>query len=101
VYVRVPDQRTLLFGSETIDLVAVEQLVSRAQVRAIGQALAYVAELVASEAVEVSDALDAVEAAIREGGLDALEPWLVGDLAEFRRFELAATLNRLRALQVQ
>jgi len=34
-------------------------------------------------------------------GLDALEPWLVGDLAAFRRFELAAALNRLRALRVE
>ncbi len=101
VYVRVPDERTLLFGPETIDLVAVEQLVSRAQVRAIGQALAYVADLVASKALEVPDALDAVESAIREGGLDALEPWLVGDLAEFRRFELAAALNRMRALRAE
>lgn len=100
-YVRVPDGRTLLFGRETIDLAGIEQLASRAQVRAIGQALVYAARLLAEQPMAVPEVLDAVEAAVRDGGLDALEPWLVGDLAAFRRFELAATLNRLRALRVE
>jgi predicted ABC-class ATPase len=100
-YVRVPDRRTLLFGRDTIDLAGVEQLVSRAQVRAIGQALVYIARLSADRPLTVPEALDAAETAMREGGLDALEPRLVGDLAGFRRFELAATLNRLRSLCVE
>ena len=33
-------------------------------------------------------------------GLDALDRRSVGDLARFRRYELAAALNRLRTLQV-
>jgi hypothetical protein len=32
--------------------------------------------------------------------LDALDERLVGDLAAFRRFEVAAALNRLRSLRV-
>jgi len=99
-YVRVPDERTLLFGEATIDLAAVEQLVSRAQTRAIGRAMAFLAERLASRDLAVPEALDLVEAAVAEGGLDALEPWQVGDLAGFRRYELAATLNRLRGLRV-
>ena len=99
-YVRVPDDRTLLFGDETIDLVAVEQLASRAQTRAIGRALALLAGRLAEEDLTVPEALDVVEGAVAEGGLDALEPWQVGDLAAFRRFELAAALNRLRGLRV-
>jgi predicted ABC-class ATPase len=100
-YVRVPDDRTLIFGEATIDLVAVEQLASRAQTRAIGQALAYLAEVLRTQGATVPEALDAVEAALAEGGLDALEPRKVGDLAAFRRFELAAALNRLRGLRVE
>jgi predicted ABC-class ATPase len=99
-YVRVPDDRTLLFGEETIDLVAVEQLASRAQTRAIGHALAFLAGRLAKHGATVPEALDQVEAAVAEGGLDALGPWKVGDLAAFRRFELAAALNRLRGLRV-
>lgn len=100
-YVKVPDDRTLQFGRDTIDLVSVEQLASRAQLRAIGRALLYVAQLLADRSSSVPELLDAVQSAVDEQGLDALEPWLVGDLAAFRRFELAATLNRLRSLRVE
>lgn len=100
-YVKVPDDRTLLFGEETIDLVGVEQLVSRAQIRAIGRALARLAALTDRGPLALPEALDAVAAAIVEEGLDALDDRHVGDLAAFRRFELAATLNRLRSLRVE
>jgi len=100
-YVRVPDDRTLLFGKQTIDVAAVEQLASRAQLRAIGQALAFVAGLLEERGHSIPDLLDSVEAAVAAGGLDALQPWLVGDLSSFRRYELAAALNRLRDLRVE
>lgn len=100
-YVRVPDDRTLLFGTETIDLVAVEQLASRAQTRAIGQALTYLSARLRERESTVGDALDDVEAAVAGGGLDALDARHVGDLAAFRRYELAAALNRLRTLRVE
>ena len=109
-YVRVPDDRTLIFGSETIDLAGVEQIASRAQMRAIGQGLVLLAERVLKEgsadgdnpaSVDVASALDIVDALLERGGLDLLDPRRVGDLAEFRRFELAAALNRLRTLRVE
>jgi hypothetical protein len=37
---------------------------------------------------------------IQANGLDILTEFPQGDLALFRRFELAAALNRLRTLQV-
>ncbi len=49
----------------------------------------------------LASALDAVEILLRQDGLDVLEPRKVGNLAEFRRFELAAALNRLRTLKVE
>jgi predicted ABC-class ATPase len=100
-YVKVPDDRTLLFGQETIDLVGIEQLASRAQIRAIGRGLVLIAELVREEGVELPEALDAVSSSVASRGLDALDDRLFGDLAAFRRFELAATLNRLRSLCVE
>jgi len=109
--VRVPDDRTLIFGEETIDLAGVEQIASRAQMRAIGQGLVLLAERVLAEgsaevsspeggAVDIAGALDAVDSMLEEGGLDALDSRRVGDLAQFRRFELAAVLNRLRTLRI-
>jgi len=99
-YVRVPDDKTLLFGQETIDLAAVEQLASRAQTRAIGQAMALLARSVLARAQTLSEALDELERTVDEGGLDALDDRAVGDLAAFRRFEVAAAMNRLRSLRV-
>lgn len=107
----VPDDRTLFFGDETIDLTGVEQVASRPQMRAIGQGLVLLAERVlaggsaevgnpAGGLVDVTGALDVVDSMLDEGVLDALDSRRVGDLAQFRRFELAAALNRLRMLRV-
>jgi len=101
VSVRVPDLSTLLFGEDEVDLSAVEQLVARGQVKAIGQALALARERLMGEGATLPDILDAVEKIVAEGGLDSLDCHHPGDLAGFRRFELAAALNRLRSLRVQ
>jgi predicted ABC-class ATPase len=100
VYVRVPDDRTLLFGEDTVDLVAVEQLVGRAQTRAVGMAMAYLAERILGDGVTLPEAMDRLHAVLVDEGLDALDERRVGDLAGFRRFELAAAVNRLRSLRV-
>jgi hypothetical protein len=55
----------------------------------------------APEGEELPTLLDRVEHLLEEHGLDGLDPGrLHGDLARFRRFELAATVNRLRTLAV-
>ncbi|MBW3535973.1 MAG: hypothetical protein KY453_12295, partial [Gemmatimonadetes bacterium] len=94
--------RTLLFGTETIDLSAVEQIVSGAQMRAVGQALVLARERFMDGERTVSAILDGVMEAVEREGLDVLD-WREkpGDLALFRRFELAAALNRLRTLRVR
>jgi len=100
VSIRVPDTATLLFGEEEVDLSAVEQLVARGQVTAIGQALALARQHIMGEGTTLPDMLGAVEKIVAEGGLDALDSHHPGDLAGFRRFELGAALNRLRSLRV-
>ena len=99
--VKVPDDRTLLLGSETIDLAAVEQLAHRAQTRAIGMALAWAVRALPDDVNGVPELLDAVERVAAEEGLDVFTEWPMGDVAHFRRFELAAAMNRLRALRVE
>ncbi|MCS7222109.1 MAG: ABC-ATPase domain-containing protein [Anaerolineae bacterium] len=93
--------KTILFGREEIDLSAVEQLVDDSQVRAIAQALYYARERYIDGRRTLAEVLDAVMADIERGGLDVLDPRQMGDYAWFRRFELAAALNRLRTLQVK
>lgn len=99
-HVRVPDDRTLLFGEGTVDLVAVEQLASRAQTRAVGQALVLLGSRLLARTRSLPEALDALDALVAAEGLDALDGRRVGDLAAFRRHEVAAALNRLRGLRV-
>jgi predicted ABC-class ATPase len=90
---------TLLFGTQEIDLSAMEQLVHPGQLRALGAALLHVRRL-ADGRRTVAEILDQVEEALRAGGLDCLVERTVGTLCGFRRFELAAALNRLRTLRV-
>lgn len=101
-------QDELTLGSEHIDLSAVEQLVETPQVRAIAQAIVYAQKHYFDGQLPLGAALDCVMADIRQGGLDMLspeidsrEPYLLGNLAEFRQLELAAVINRLRSLKVR
>ena len=95
--IRGPTQITL--GREELDLSGIEQIVSRAQLRAIGKALLLAWRDHMDGHRSLEEILDSVEARVRADGLDALDPGRMGNLAEFRRFELAAALNRIRTLR--
>ena len=101
VHVKTRDLRTVLFGRETIDLAAVEQIVSPSQTRALSAALLYARQHYVDGHRSLRKILDLVMRDIAEYGLDVLDLRLVGDHALFRPLELAATLNRLRSLQVR
>lgn len=88
------------FGTQDVDLSALEQLVCRAQSRAIGDALVMAQRRFMNGTESTAEILDQVMGVIENEGLDALDPRRVGDLAVFRRFELVAALNRLRSLQI-
>lgn len=98
--VRTRGDHRVLFGRETIDLSGVEQLVDGSQTRAIARALLYARTRYIDGRRSLADVLDAVEDDLGERGLDALDDRCLGDLARFRRQELAAAINRLRSLQV-
>jgi predicted ABC-class ATPase len=93
--------KTILFGTSEIDLTSVEQLVDPGQLNAIGQALYYARQRPMDGRRTLPEILDAVMHDIDREGLDVLDPRLVGDLVRFRRYELAAALNRLRTLRVR
>jgi len=92
--------KTILFGTNEIELTNVEQLVHPSQLNAIGQALYYTRQHYMDGQRTLPQILDAVMADIDRIGLDVLDRRRVGDLASFRRYELAAALNRLRTLRV-
>ncbi len=94
-------RRTIQFGTQTIDLSAVEQLVDSSQTRALAAAMVYARNRYMDESATVRQILDRVLADIDSAGLDALEESPLGDRAAFRAHELAAAINRLRTLQVE
>jgi predicted ABC-class ATPase len=100
VEVRVHDAERVRFGDAELDLSAVEQVVEAAQTRAIGRALAWARGGAIDGRTPVGEALEMVLDRIEQEGLDLLDPRIVGDYAEFRIFELAAALGRLRTLRV-
>ena len=97
--IRTRDIQTVQFGSETLDLAAVEQIVHMAQTRAIGAALDYARRRYIDGRRSLSEILDLVMADIGEKGLDVLDGRRTGAFALFRRHELAAAFNRLRSLR--
>jgi len=89
----------LLVGRHRIDLSAVEQIVSASQLNAIADAL-LLAQKKMGEA-DMPGILDWTEQQLQQNGLDVLSPKKRGDFAMFRRYELAAAINRLRSLKIK
>ena len=100
VRVKVRDVDELAFGTEEIDLGAIEQIVDRGQLRAIAAAMVYAKQQYMDGKRTLSEIIDLVMADIDSQGMDILSPFPEGDFAMFRRFELAAVINRLRSLSV-
>ncbi|NJK37807.1 MAG: hypothetical protein HC835_19215 [Oscillatoriales cyanobacterium RM2_1_1] len=101
VSVQARDVDEVVFGSEDVDLSAVEQLVSQDQVQAIAAAMVYGRQHYIDGKTFLPVILDRIMADIAAKGLDVLTQFPQGDLAMFRRFELAAAINRLRTLKVR
>jgi len=96
---KVRDTDELRFGSEEIDLTAIEQLVDVAQLRAIGGAIARLQESYLDGQCTLQNLIEQILVDIEAQGLDILTRYPQGDMAMFRPFELAAALNRLRSLE--
>jgi predicted ABC-class ATPase len=92
--------QSIEFGTHTIDLGAVEQLVDISQTRAIGDAIHYATNYMDGQKT-LKEIVDCVLADIRDNSMDVLNTRPVGDYAAFRGIELAAAINRLRTLAVR
>ncbi|MDB9312237.1 ABC-ATPase domain-containing protein [Spirulina sp. CS-785/01] len=101
VKLQVRDVDEVAFGTEDIDLSSVEQIVNVGQLRAIATALVYAKDRHMGKQRTIPEIIDRVLADIEKNGLDIITDYPQGDLAVFRRFELAAALNRLRSLEVE
>ncbi|WP_198019415.1 ABC-ATPase domain-containing protein [Crocosphaera subtropica] len=101
IKVKVRDIDQVVFGTEDIDLTAIEQLIETGQLRSISAAIIYAKHHYMNPQNTLPYILDKVMEDIDSKGLDILSNFPQGDFVLFRRFELAAAINRLRSLQVQ
>jgi predicted ABC-class ATPase len=92
--------QSIVFGTHTIDLGAVAQLVDISQTKAIGDAIYYATKYM-DERRTLGQIVNAVVRATAEKGLDVLGHRPTGDYAAFRGMEFAAAINRLRILSVR
>ncbi len=93
--------KSILFGTTSIDLTALEQLVDFSQTRAIGEAIYLYATRYAPRHYSLKEGLDRLLKELDEGGLDVLSPVKVGNLARPRGMEIAFSINRMRTLRVE
>ncbi|MDR7554069.1 MAG: ABC-ATPase domain-containing protein [Armatimonadota bacterium] len=94
----------LVVGRESVDLAGLPQLVEPGQARAAGDAILYAVEKgYIDGAASIAEILARVFADLEAGGLLLLSEGErgSGDYALPRPYEVAAVLNRLRALQVR
>ncbi len=101
IKLNVRDVDEIVFGTEDIDLSAVEQIVDVGQLKAIAQAIVYAKKNYLDRQQTLPEILDQVIDDISQQSLDVITHFTQGELAVFRRFELAAALNRLRTLKVK
>ena len=100
--IRARDEGRLEFGSEEINLTGVEQIIDRSQTLALGHAIRVAASFMSKQQVTMRVLLTGLEHILADEGLDALSPFEqpIGGLVWPRRHEIAATISRLRSLQV-
>ena len=101
VKIAVRSTREIDFGTQTIDLTALEQLASISQARAIADALVYARENYMYGKRCLREIVQLVDQDFAEKGLDVLSKYPSGQYALPRGLEIAAALNRLRSLKVR
>jgi predicted ABC-class ATPase len=90
--------RALRLGEETLDLRSLEQIVETGQLRALGPLMKRAAFRM-NRGMPLARLVDELDRWLDDAGIDALDRPVAFDLSRPRRFELAAALNRWRALR--
>jgi predicted ABC-class ATPase len=101
VNIKTYGRSTIQFGTETIDLSGVAQLVDSSQTRAIADAVQYARDVYMDGQRPLREIVALVMADVEKKGLAVLNGRPGQDYAQFRAQELAAALNRLRSLRVK
>jgi predicted ABC-class ATPase len=96
----------MVFGSETVDLRYIDQLVESSQTRAVGHAIYLATRSLMSDFATLKDVVEGLEHFFDKNGLDALDPFYIkeyhpGNFSRPRKYEIAAAINRLRTVELR
>jgi predicted ABC-class ATPase len=95
------DRRRLRFGQSEVDVIGLEALIDRGQLRGIGQVLRHLRERGQLDGRTVAEFLTACQADLDGDGLYLLFDRPPGDVVRPRMLEVAMTLNRIRELRAR
>ncbi|MCG6909537.1 MAG: ABC-ATPase domain-containing protein [Deltaproteobacteria bacterium] len=98
--IAAPRRKEILFGRTRIDLGDLEQIVDSAQTRGLAHGMHRAVRHMDGQRT-LREVVDCVLKDVAAGGLECLTPYLTGDIAAFRAFELAGAINRMRTLHVR
>jgi len=101
IHTRTKNTDEITIGQEDIDLSQVEQLTNESQTRAIAAAIVYLKQHLIDTNESFQQLMLSIEAKVEKDGLQSIIEVPDGNLAQFRRFELAAAINRLRTLVIR
>lgn len=93
--------RHILYGTTSIDLTHVEQLVDQGQTRAIGEIIHYYSTTHGGQGLPLRDGLTRAFQDLLSRGFDMLSHRKAGNLAMPRLLEVACAINRMRSLRVR
>jgi len=103
VKIQTKGLHTILFGTTSIDLSCVEQVVDPGQTRAVGDAVLYIARRYVDSRRCLRQGIEELLKDIGQKGLDILAPFgtVLGDYSMPRKYEIAAAINRMRTLKLR
>lgn len=91
----------ILYGEDFIELSYLEQLVDISQTRCIGFLIHYYSTHYVDKSEHLRDGIEKVMRDVEERGFDILLPFMVGNLALPRIYEVAGAINRMRCLKIE
>ncbi len=106
VKIEVQARDLMIYGSETVDLRYIDQLVESSQTRAVGHAIYLATRTLMSDFATMRDVVEGLEHFFDKNGLDALDPFYMkeyhpGNYSRPRKYEIAAAINRLRTVELR
>ena len=96
----------LVYGSDTVDLRYIDQLVETSQTRAVGHAIYLATRSLMSDSDSLQDIVEGLEHIFDKNGLDTLDPFYrkgyhPGNFSRPRKYEISAAINRLRTVELK